>query len=299
MISHPGEWAALGTALCFALTSIAFESASRRVGSLPVNWIRLVAGLGFLALLRLILQGEAWPRSAGSHQWIWLGVSGVIGFGFGDLCLFRAFVLIGARLAMLLMSLVPLLTAAFGALLLGERLGPWEWLGMALTVGGVTWVIRERTPDAGGAQRHASFTGVLLGLGGALGQAAGLVLSKYGMGDGDPWEANQIRVLAGLASFTLLFFFTRSWPAVRRAVRQPVAMGWTAFGSLFGPFLGVSLSLLAVRHTASGVAATIMALTPVLVIPIDVFLRRRPVSARGWIGAMVAVAGVALLFLEP
>lgn len=299
MISHPGEWAALGTALCFALTSIAFESASRRVGSLPVNWIRLVAGLGFLTVLRMVLQGEAWPHHATGHQWVWLGISGLIGFSFGDLCLFRAFVLIGARLAMLLMSLVPLMAAGLGAVLLGERLGPLEWLGMALTVGGVTWVIRERTPDATGVHRHPSVPGVLLGLGGALGQAVGLVLSKYGMGDGDPWESNQIRVIAGLAGFTVLFFFTRSWPAVARAVRQPVAMGWTALGSFFGPFLGVSLSLLAVRYTTSGVAATIMAMTPVLVIPIDVFLRKRPVSARGWIGAMVAVVGVALLFLGP
>ncbi|HSN54102.1 MAG TPA: EamA family transporter, partial [Candidatus Sulfomarinibacteraceae bacterium] len=63
------------------------------------------------------------------------------------------------------------------------------------------------------------------------------------------------------------------------------------------PFLGVSLSLLAVKYTEAGVAATLMALTPVLIIPVSVLVFREQVARPAVLGAVVAVAGSALLFL--
>ena len=298
-MAHGGEIAALATAACWTVTSLAFESAGRRVGSLPVNIIRLALALVLLTAFGAVARGRPLPVDAGARAWLWLGLSGLVGFSVGDLCLFRAFVLMGARLAMLFMSLVPPLVALIGWAVLGERLGTADVLGLILTVGGVTWVVSERGPRDGGSVpgRRPRIAGVLLGLGAAAGQAVGLVLSKYGMGDYHPFAATQIRVIAGLAGFALLFTTLGWWPRVWAALGDRVAMARTALGAVFGPFLGVSLSLLAVQRTQAGVASAIMSIVPVLIILPSVLLFRERVTARAVMGAALAVGGVAVLFL--
>lgn len=307
--AHAGELAALGTAGCWVASVLAFEAAGRRIGSLTVNLIRLVMAIALGALAGWALRGLPLPTDATPHAWLWLSISGLVGFTFGDLCLFRAFVVLGARLSSLMMSLVPPLTAVIGWALLGEVLGGRELAGMAMAVGGVVWALAERMRRTGGrtAGRPAgaappalpgpTLWGVALGLGGALGQAGGLVLSKYGMGGYDPFAATQIRVLAGTAGYIALFTALGRWGRVVRATADRRAMAHTATGAFFGPFLGVSLSLVAVQLVAAGVAASLMALTPVLIIPAVVLLGRERVGPGGVAGAVVAVAGVVLLFL--
>jgi drug/metabolite transporter (DMT)-like permease len=294
---HAGELAALGTAACWAVTSMAFESAGRRVGSLAVNLIRLALALAPLTLFCALHRGRALPLDASLHAWLWLSASGLVGFTFGDLCLFRAFVVVGARISVLLMTLVPPFTALLGLAILGERLSVLDWAGMALTVAGVTWVVRERTPDVEGTLRDLPRSGILLGIGGAFGQALGLVMSKEGMGDFHPIAATQIRVAAGIVGFAVLFVFIGWWPRVLAALTDRTAMARTSLGAFFGPFLGVSLSLVAVQYTEAGVAATLMALVPVMIIPLTVYVRKERVTPRSVIGAAVAVGGAALLFL--
>lgn len=296
---HAGELAALGTAACWVATALAFEAAGRRVGSLTVNLVRLLIAVVLGALAGWARRGLPLPTDASAHAWFWLSVSGLIGFTFGDLCLLRAYVVLGARLSTLMMALAPLLTAVIGWALLGEVLAARHVAGMTLTVAGVAWAVRDRTRAAGGAAGGAprpSLTGVALGVGGALGQAGGLVLSKLGMGGYDPFAATQVRVLAGTAGYLVLFTVLGRWPRVARALTDRRALGHTAVGAFSGPFLGVSLSLVAVQFTLTGVAASIMATTPILIIPVVVLLGRERVGAGGWLGAALAVAGVALLF---
>jgi drug/metabolite transporter (DMT)-like permease len=294
-----GQLAALGTAACWAFSALAFDVAARRLGPVVLNPLRLAFAFAFLCLLGWAVRGLPLPLDAPPRAWAWLGVSGLVGFVFGDFCLFRAFVLIGPRLSMLLMSLAPLMTAVIGWLLLGETLTGRDLLGMTLTVGGIAWAVMDRNRPAGGeaAPRPATFAGVLYGLGGALGQAGGLVLSKLGMGSYPAIAATQVRVLAGIAGYVLLFALFHWWPKLRPALQDRRALGFVAFGAFFGPCVGVSLSLYAVHRTMAGVAASIMALTPVLVIPLVVLLRRERVGLGGVAGAAMAVAGVALLFL--
>jgi drug/metabolite transporter (DMT)-like permease len=298
-LANAGELAALGTAICWTICSLAFESAGRRIGSLVVNLIRLVMGMVLLSLFCWFSRGLALPSDASAHAWIWLGLSGLVGFTVGDLCLFRAFVIIDARLSMLLMALVPPFAAVLGWALLGESLSPPDLLGMALTMAGIAIVILQRSNGIGEHQRTSSLpvTGLLLGLGGALGQATGLVLSKLGMGDYDAFAATQIRVIAGILGFAVLFTCIRWWPRVGAALGNRRAMVQTGAGAIFGPFLGVSLSLVAVKYTEAGVAATIMALVPVLIIPPAVLIFKERVSGQAVLGAVIAVAGSALLFL--
>ena len=295
--SHIGELAALGTAFCWTITSMAFESASKKVGSLAVNLIRLMMALVLLTLFCWIVRGRPLPDDASAHAWLWLSVSGLVGFTIGDLCLFRAFVVVGARISMLLMTMVPPFTALLGWVLLGETLNPMDWMGMAFIVGGVAWVVLERRPVGEMKTERPSRSGILLGIAGAAGQSLGLVLSKLGMGSYDPFAATQIRVIAGIVGFSVLFLFIGWWPRVFSALKNRGAMARISLGAVFGPFLGVSLSLVAVQHTEAGVAATLMGLTPIIIIPPAIWINKERISPRAIIGAFVAVGGAALLFL--
>lgn len=292
-----GELAALGAAASWAVTALAIEGGARRIGSLTVNLVRLVFGFAFLSLAALAVRGLPFPVDATAHNWVWLTVSGLVGFTFGDLCLYRAYVVLGPRLSSLMMALVPPITALIGWAALGETLTRRDLLGMTLTVVGIGWAILERGRASEPGPLSVSAAGVALGFGGALGQAVGLILSKIGLAGYDVLAANQVRVLAGAVGYALLFFALRWWPNVRSGVRDVGALGFSALGAFFGPFLGVSLSLIAVRATVAGVAASIMALTPVLIIPLVVVLKKEKVGLGGLIGALVAVTGVALLFL--
>lgn len=299
MSNYTGQLAALGAAGFWACTALSIEGAARRIGSLTVNLVRLVFAFAFLSVVGLVFRGHPLPTDATAHNWAWLSVSGLVGFTFGDLCLYRAYVVLGPRLSSLMMALVPPITALFGWLALGETLTARDLLGMTLTVAGIGWAILDRSRRAGGGGSHHPITpaGVALGFGGALGQAGGLILSKIGMAGYNAFASTQVRVLAGFAGYALLFFVLKWWPNVRTGIRDRTAVGFCALGAFFGPFLAVSLSLIAIRETVAGVAASIMALTPVLIIPLVVVLRREKVGIGGVAGALVAVTGVALLFL--
>ena len=295
--------AALGAAGLWAFTALSIDQAARRIGSLTVNLIRLVQAFCFLCLVSWIVRGVPLPVDASRHAWGWLALSGLVGFVFGDLCLYRSYLVIGPRLSTLMMSLVPLLTTIIGWLALGEVLSPRQMFGMFLTVGGIGWAVLERSkswtalPATPTDRPGVPLSGLALAFGGALGQSGGLVLSKIGIGEYNAFAATQIRVLAGITGYTLMFFVLRWWPNVRTGLRDRRALGFSALGAFFGPCLAVSLSLIAIHSTLAGVAASIMALTPVLIIPLVVLLRREHVGVGGVLGALVAVSGVALLFL--
>jgi drug/metabolite transporter (DMT)-like permease len=139
--------------------------------------------------------------------------------------------------------------------------------------------------------------GSLLALGGAVGQAAGLVLSKKGMQDMDAFSATQIRIMVGMLGFAIVITIFKRWKHLFGALKDLKAMKVMTLGSFFGPFLGVSLSLLAVQYTDTGVAATLMALTPVMIIPPAILMKKEKVSAMEILGALISVGGVALFFL--
>lgn len=302
MSDYTGQLAALGAAGMWACTALSIEGAARRIGSLTVNLVRLVFAFVFLSVVGLVFRGHPLPTDATPHNWAWLTISGLVGFTFGDLCLYRAYVVLGPRLSSLMMALVPPITALIGWMVLGETLTSRDLLGMTLTLAGIGWAVVDRSRysrTGAAALPHQAITpaGVALGFGGALGQAVGLILSKIGMAGYNAFASTQVRVLAGFVGYALLFFVLKWWPNVRTGLRDRTAVGFCALGAFFGPFLAVSLSLIAIRETVAGVAASIMALTPVLIIPLVVVLRGEKVGVGGVAGALVAVTGVALLFL--
>ena len=300
---HIGEFAALLTAFFWTVTAITFEAASRKIGSMVVNILRLIIGFVFLSVFCFFYRGYLFPAGASWHNWLWLSLSGLIGFTFGDLCLFQSFVLIGARVSMLIMALAPPMTAFFAWMVLGEKLSLQSWIGMAVTMNGIALVVLRKT---GTGEKSSMFDifkfsyplwGLMLAFGGALGQAAGLVLSKVGMQGYDTFASTQIRVMAGTAGFALIYSFMGKWKDVLWGTTKLKPMMLLSLGAFFGPFLGVSFSLLAIRYADTGIASTIMAIVPVLIIPPSMILYKEKITIKEILGAILAVGGVAIFFI--
>jgi drug/metabolite transporter (DMT)-like permease len=295
--NHPGEWAALFTAVFWTVSALAFESASRRIGSLVVNILRLIIGFIFLTIFSIIYKGIVIPLDASRENWFWLTLSGLVGFVFGDFFLFKSYTIIGSRFSMLIMTLVPPITALFSWVILGERLTMFHYLGMTLTFLGISLAIFNRNGKGEKLSLKLAPSGILYAFGGAVGQALGLVLSKFGLKDYDPFSATQIRVIAGIAGFSILITIIQRWNNVKVALSDKVSMKSLSLGAFFGPFLGVSFSLIAVKYTEAGIASTIMALVPVFIIVPAVLLYKEKVTLPEIAGAIISVIGVALFFL--
>jgi drug/metabolite transporter (DMT)-like permease len=298
-----GEIAALLTAVFWTVTSMSFESAGKKVGSLSVNLIRLVLAFFIYGIVNYFRRDMFLPTDAGFERWMWLALSGLIGFVMGDLLLFQAFVVIGARISMLIMALTPPITAFVGWMVLGEVLSPMNWVGMIVTLTGISIVILKREKkEIDSTKRRKittnySFAGILLAFGGAVGQGVGLVLSKKGMGQYDAFAASHIRVITGMIGFAVIILITKRYGKVWKAIQHKPAMKRIALGSMFGPFLGVSFSLLAIQNTQAGIAATIMSIVPVLIIPPAILFFHEKVNWKEIIGAVITVGGVAIFFL--
>lgn len=294
-----GTLAALATAASWTLTSLAFERAGRRMGSMSLNFLRLALGCLFLGLYGLATGRGFFPLSAGAHAWLWLGASGLVGLVLGDLLLFQAFIDIGARLAMLIYATAPAFAALLGLFILGEELSLVGLAGMALTMAGIALVVLDRGAKGQVAKprRALRIRGLLLALGGALGQAGGLILSKLGAGTMDPFSGTQIRVTAALAGFALVLAAARGYRVLPKALSDGRAVLALTIGSFFGPFLGVSLSLLAVQNAPAGLASAIMSISPVLIIAPSALMLKEKVRPIEVLGAFLAVGGVVLLFL--
>jgi drug/metabolite transporter (DMT)-like permease len=295
--SHLGEFFALGTALFWTVSALAFESATIRVGAFAVNLIRLWFGFVFLSILSYFVRGLAFPVDSTLHNWIWLGLSGVIGFIAGDYFLFSSYPLIGSRMAMLMMTLAPPIAAFFGWTFLGETLSLKGMAGMVLVLTGIAIAIYNKPNGVEKIKLKYPAKGLLFGFLGALGQGGGIVLSKYGMGSYSAFAATQIRIIVAMIGFTIIITVLRRWKNVSNTFKNLPAMKGIVTGSFFGPFLGVSFSLLAVQNVSAGVASTIMAMVPVFIILPSVILYKQKVNFAEIAGAFLSVIGVALFFI--
>ena len=295
--SHIGVLAALAAALCWTVTAVAFESAGKKVGSISVNLIRLIIAFILLSIFNLFTRGMILPIDASVSTWIWLSISGIIGFVIGDLFLFQAYVEIGSRISMLLMSTVPPITAITGFLIMGERITPLGVLGMITTIVGIALVILTKSPDEKKVKFSHPLKGIIYALIGALGQAFGLVFSKFGMGSYNPFAATQIRVIAAIIGFSIVITTSRNWGKLLVALKHTKAMKYISVGSFFGPFIGVSLSLLAIQHAPTGIVSTITSITPILLIPVSIIIFKEKIYLREIIGAFISLIGISLLFI--
>jgi drug/metabolite transporter (DMT)-like permease len=297
-----GELAALATAFCWAFSSIFFTSTSKEAGAIPVNRIRLVFAVVLLLVFHTLITGHPLPLDAEPFRWIWLGLSGIVGLVLGDTLLFQAYYLIGNRLGTLIMSGVPVISSLAAWLLLGEKLNLLSIAGIAMCTSGIMVVVMERTPANGNGTHHEKrqyLLGVLCAIGGAIGQAGGLVLAKKGLADNFPSISGVVirMVTAMVFIWIITFFMGQVKETFRKALNNSKLIMRIASGTVVGPFLGVWLSQIAVQRSYVGIASTLMAMTPIVILPISRFYYKEKISYRAVIGTVIALVGVAIIFI--
>ena len=311
-MQYLGEIISLIVAVMWTATALFADQASRRIGAMNTNFFRMVLSAVLLAGLLYVAIGHPYPAYADGKTWFWMGLSALVGYVFGDFCLFNSYVVIGARFGQLFMTLAPPFAAIAGWALLGETLSWKSWLAMAVTLTGIAISILNRSRDGHKLSLKLPLKGVLLGIGAGLGQGVGLVLSKIGMQHYEaalpadapaafdwamPFASTMIRSLTGTLGFFALMALGGSLPKLREAVRNRTGMKFTALTTLFGPFIGVSLSLMAVQYARAGIASTLMALTPVLILLPYALIYKQKITPKEILGVIVSMTGVALFFL--
>ena len=311
-MQYLGEIISLLVAVLWTATALFADQASHRIGAMSTNFYRMVFSAILLACLLWTVIGHPYPAFADGKTWLWMGLSALVGYVFGDYCLFNSYIVIGARFGQLFMTLAPPFAAIAGWALLGETLSWKSWLAMAVTLTGIAISILNRS----GADHHLRlklpFKGVLLGIGAGLGQGVGLVLSKIGMqhyaaalpADAPaafdwamPFASTMIRSLTGMVGFFVLMALMRKLPELRAALKNGAGMKYTGLTTLFGPFIGVSLSLMAVQYARAGIASTLMALTPVLILFPYALIYKQKITPKEILGVIISMTGVALFFL--
>jgi drug/metabolite transporter (DMT)-like permease len=295
--THTGEIAALATAVCFTLNAIAFESAGKRVGSLSVSYIRLFIAFILLSISTYITRGLILPTDATTSAWFWLLISGLFGFVLGDLFLFEAFVEIGSRISLLIMSASPPITALAGFLFMKEKISILALIGMGLNMLGISLVILSRGAGEKKVEFNRPVKGIIFACLGAIGQAAGLIFSKIGMGSYNPLAVTQIRIIAAVIGYTIIITLRSKWKEIIDSFKNKKAMWQIAAGSVTGPFIGVVLMLIALQHTATGIVSSITSISPIIIIPASILIFKEKILPKEILGAFISIAGVILLFL--
>lgn len=305
---YAGEAAALSAAVLWAFTALCFAEAGWRIGSFHVNKLRVVFASCIYGFIFLVRSGSPLPAGLATDTVLWLCLSSLIGIVIGDSLLFEAFACIGPRLTTLIYATSPIMATVVAWVFLDERLGWQELLGIAVTLSGIAWVVAERRTDGqklgeGTNHRPHHFRrGIWHALGGSLGQAVGLVASKQALVHSgtqavSPLAASYVRILFAAVVLVLFSLLRGQMRDTLKATRHRTAMLFTVGGTIVGPFLGIWMSLLAVSLIEAGVAATLNSMVPVLVIPLVIIFKKEKVSPRAIFGSIVAVGGVALLFL--
>jgi drug/metabolite transporter (DMT)-like permease len=307
---YTGELIALSVALSWTVTALCAEVASRRMGSLTLNVIRMCLSLALLALTLWAFAGSPFPRYTDAHTWIWLSLSGFVGYVLGDYCLFNSYILIGSRFGQLFMTLAPPSAALAGWCILGETLSLKALAGMIVTMVGIGMSVLHKG-ESHALSLKLPLKGILFGIGAGVGQGVGLVLSKVGMNYYEasipagadevtemlPFAATFIRAITGAVGFLAVMALRRQWADLRAGLRDRRAMHMAWWATLTGPFIGVALSLMAVQYTEAGIASTLMALTPVFIIAPAHWCFGQKVTLGEVVGAVISVVGVSLFFV--
>ena len=310
-MKYLGELISLGVAFSWTIAALASEIGSKRLGVFVMNVWRMALALLFSMLLMWLTLGQPYPVYAGHETWMWLLLSGVVGYFFGDWCLFNSYLTIGSRFGQLFMTLAPMFAALSAWVMLGQTLSWKALLAMAVTLTGIAISILGRS-SGHKVSLQLPTKGILYGIGAGMGQGIGLVLSKIGLdhytsdvpaqvlpavADYLPFGSNLIRCVAGLACFGLWLLMRGEAKQMKTSIHEHRGMLAMLIAVFSGPFIGVGFSLMAVQYTAAGIASTIMAMTPILILLPSRWLFHQPITAKGVVGAVISCIGVSLFFL--
>lgn len=305
-MTYIGELISIGVAISWTATALLSEFGSKRLGNLTLNVLRMVLTLSFTLALFLTAGDGSWLMDVPTKAMGWMLLSGVVGYVIGDFCLFQCYIIIGSRFGQLFMTLAPLSAALMAWVTLGQQMTMMSIVAMLVTLSGISMSVLGR-----GEHHKLSLklpiNGVLFAIGAAVCQGVGLVLSKIGMdyyepvvGMPDwlvPFSANFYRCLAGIIGFTLLLYTREGISPLREAMHDKKGLTVATATTIFGPFVGVGFSLMAVQYTGAGIASTLMATTPIMIILPSYWIFHEKITWRAVIGAFVSVIGISLFFL--
>jgi drug/metabolite transporter (DMT)-like permease len=292
-----GELCGLLTAVCWSGSSLAFSAATLRVGPIRLNVTRLIFAAALLFVAVVITGGDIHLTSSQLRN---LVISGIIGLVIGDTFLFKSYEIIGARMGMLIMSVAPAISALLAFVLLGEILSWIAALGMMVTLLGIAIVVLERRETITGSRRR-HIEGIVFGFLAAVGQGAALVMAKMAFNEGpiNGFVATLVRIVSSTIVIWPLAWIAGKYDNAYSIFKKDRKALWlTLLGSFLGPFLGITLSLISVANTTVGIAATLMATVPILMLPLVKYVQKDHISWRAILGATIAVGGVAILFMR-
>jgi drug/metabolite transporter (DMT)-like permease len=294
-----GYFAAILAALAFSVTSTFFTLSGRRFSPSLVMQGSLPIGLTCVFILHWLATGQYFPMDVGGQRWLLLTLSGIVGFWLGSLAIVNAMMRLGPRLALLVAAIAPILSAILAWFFLGEVLGFQAIVGIMLTIAGIAWVVSENNENRDNAAPSDYRAGVGFALLGAVGQSVSFLLSKQGLsGDFDPLSASLLRLMAGTAAIWLFALLRgRAGHDLGLLRASPAALRQLGMGAVAGPVIGASLMLMALQHTPVGIATTLGNLAPIFLIPIGYIVFKERITQRGITGTLIAVAGMAVLFL--
>ncbi len=308
-MKYLGEIISIGVAFSWTATALLSEMGSKRMGNVTLNFTRMAITLIFSAILFWVITGSPLPAHASTEAYLWMMLSGLVGYVIGDFCLFQCYIIIGSKFGQLFMTLAPITAAIMAWITLGQELRATAIIAMAVTLTGIAITVLGRGDNHHSLSLKLPLNGVLFAIGAAVCQGVGLVLSKIGMNHYEasmttacspwilPFYANVFRCIAGIAGFAILLHFREGWQSLRKNVTDRTSMTVATLTTIFGPFVGVGCSLLAVQYTGAGIASTLMALTPIIIILPAWWLFKQPITVKSVIGALISVAGVSLFFL--
>ena len=305
-MAYIGELISIGVAFSWTATALLSEFGSKRLGNLTLNVLRMALALMFSLVLFLMVTGSAWPSGASAEACGWMLLSGLVGYVIGDFCLFQCYIIIGSRYGQLFMTLAPLSAALMAWVTLGQQMTAMSIVAMLVTLVGIGISVLGR-----GEHHKVSLklpmNGVLFAIGAAVCQGVGLVLSKIGMDYFEPgsdmpewlvpFSANFYRCIAGIIGFTVLLCFRDGIAPLREAIHDGKGLSVATATTIFGPFVGVGFSLMAVQYTAAGIASTLMAMTPIIILLPSYWIFHERITWRAVLGAIISVVGVSLFFL--
>ena len=307
-MQYVGELISIGVAFSWTATALLSEFGSKRMGNLTLNLMRMIITLLFSFIMFWILGGTPLPAHASTEAYLWMMLSGLVGYVIGDFCLFQCYLIIGSKFGQLFMTLAPIAAAITAWITLGQEIRPQAMLAMLVTLTGIAISVLGRG-EGHKLSLKLPLAGVLFAIGAAVCQGVGLVLSKIGMNYYEaslttdladwmlPFHANFFRCIAGTIGFALLMAVKEGFTPLRKGVRDRKGLTAAVATTIFGPFVGVGASLLAVQYTAAGIASTLMALTPIIIILPSYWIFKQPITVKSLFGALISVIGVSLFFL--
>ena len=295
IFSFGGELAALSAAFLWALASVLYGRIGQFLSPLKMNLLKNV--IAMTMTIGVLSADGGLFLGLDKYATTLLLLSGAIGIGLGDTAYFGALKHIGPRRALSIMILSPPITGILAQIFLAEILSYGAWLGVLITIAGVSWVITERVPGSGPAAGYKNL-GIALALLATAGQATGAVLSHAAFihVNMSPMRSALIRLIGG----TIIVLLTM--PVLKDSERQGYQnlnsirrWGMIVFTVFIGTFLGIWLQQVSLKYSAAGVAQTLFSTSPLFVIPIVALMGER-ISLRALLGALVAIMGVGFLF---